>query len=150
MKYLDDKLVESFTLEVQQPLAQAIEFAVTYRQNEGETDELELRQAAQDALAEITPALVPALEEAYRRSPLGRPDYDACAVLFKRLAIFTKLRALVADVDDRTVGITTRKGEVHGAVVNMGDHDGQASVCLINGTGEERWVTLDSIQDLAA
>lgn len=150
MKYLDDKLVESFTLEVQQTLAQAIEFAVTYRQNEGERDPEELRQAAQDALAEITPAFVPALEEAYRRSPLGAPDFEAVALLFKRLAIRAKLRAVVEDGEGGSVSVSTRKGEIHGAVINMGDHDGQVSVCIINGTGEERWVALDSIQDLAA
>jgi hypothetical protein len=148
-EYLDEQLIEGFALEVEQQLGEAIQFAVQYRRGLGERDVNELRQAAQDSLAEILPVLVDALESAYAKSELAE-DYVAIAMLFQRLAIRAKLKMLLHIPRSPGVHIVTRKATYAGLLLGMGDNDGVFSIRLLtNESDEPTWVPFDSVQDVS-
>lgn len=148
VEYVDDKIIEGFRVEVSQQLGECVEFATTMLKNEGETDPNELRQAAQDALTELmVPGLVEAVATAYEHSPLGEPDFEAIATIFKRLAIRSKLRALTEQESFPVVTVLTRKGEFEGSLYGIEDHEGARSIHLHN-AGEDMWVQVDSIQEI--
>ena len=142
MNYVDPELVQGFRIEVTQQLADAVEFAVNFQRARGEDAEDELRQAAQDALAELLPGIVVAAEDAYRKSALGQPDYEAIAMLFKQLAIRTRLSALS---EGATVGLDTRKGATTGPFYGVVPYDGNECVHV----GDE-FVPVASIRELHA
>jgi hypothetical protein len=155
MEYLDEKIVDGFRVEMQQQLGEAIRFAVEYLRNRDEHDELELRQAAQDALQELMPSMVDATAEAYRRSTLKAPDFEAVTLLFKNLAIRAKLLELCARSPDHpdqfpTVTLVTRKGEVTGTLYDMLKREGQEQIHLSAEDNGETWIPLVSVQDLRA
>jgi hypothetical protein len=148
MEFLEEQLVVGFKDDAVRHLAEAVEFAVQYRINRGETDRDELRQSAQDSLMQILPSLLDATREAYRRSPLDEVDHGAIAVLFKRLAIRAKLMELdEAGSYGVSVTVRTRKGHVTGSIIGLGEHEGQYSVHLLV-SGDDVYLPVDSIQDL--
>lgn len=135
MEYLEDSLVDGYKVEWTAQFGEAIQFAVHFRENRGERDDNELRQAAQDALGEIMPTVMDAMVEAYRRSPLKVPDFEAVSLLFKQLAIRAKLLELCGRSPDHpdqfpTVKLVTRKRDYAGILYDMISKDGQEVVHL--------------------
>src|SRR3954453_16205679 len=127
MEYLDRRTITSFQSEVQSQLGEAIEFATAYQTNRGESDPLELRQAAQDALSELMPVIVDATVDAYART-LKEVDYEAVELLFRQLAIRARLHWLNQDGakgDPPNVTVTTRKGVTEGRLRKLIKRDGQ-------------------------
>jgi hypothetical protein len=149
MDYVDPQVIKGFMSEVESQLAEVIEFSTQMRINEGEKEENELRQTAQDALFEIMTPLLGATSNAYRKSPLGRPDFDAITTIFRRLAIRAELVAMCARSPEHpnqfpTITIETRKGVFSGTLYDMLDHEGQFSVHMSAGD-DEQWIPVDSI-----
>lgn len=132
MEYLEPQLTEGFRVRAIEQLGEAINFAVTYHTARGETDTDELRQAAQDSLSEMLPEIIPAIQEAYTRSPLKAVDYAAMEVLFRHLAIRVKLEAHKSS-GDRLI-LVTHKGRFSGSIVSIGDYEGQEQVLLNDGS----------------
>lgn len=126
MDYVDPKVIEGFCSEVTQQLADGVEFAVQFQRNNGESDDDELRQAAQDALVQLMTPMVEAVEDAYKRSSLKKVDDEAVALIFKRLAIRSKL-FMLDTLDAPEVVVLTRKGEVSGPLNGVGVYEKQES-----------------------
>lgn len=148
MEYVDEKIIEGFGIEVAQQLSESVEFAVQGKLNDGERDPDELRQVAQDALTELmVPSLIEATAKAYEHSPLKEPDFDAIAMLFGRLAVRAKLKALPSSVRIR---VRTRSRMHEGALGSVRFHDEVLSVQLLSLDGEDEWIPVDSIQEVQA
>lgn len=150
MEQVDSKIIEGFRVEVTQQLSESVEFAVTTLINDGENDTEEHRQAAQEALVELLTPMVGATLDAYRKSPLKYPDFEAVALMFKNLAIRAKLFALCAKTPDDpdmfpTIRVETRKGTVEGILYDVVPYDGMESAHI----GDE-FVPVVSIQELHA
>ena len=148
MEQVDTKIVAGFRSEVTQQLAESVEFAVNALVNDGEHDRDEHRQAAQEALVELLTPMVENTLDAYRRSPLKDPDYEAVALIYKNLAIRAALLALCArpaSAEDELPVITavTRKGPVRGVLSGVSEHEGMESALI-----GEQYVPVVSILDL--
>lgn len=151
MEQVDAQIIEGFRVEVTAQLAESVEFAVNALVNEGENDLEEHRQAAQEALVELLTPMVEATLDAYRKSPLKKPDFEAVALIFKNLAIRAKLKALCAKSPDDpdmfpVIKVETRKGVVEGILYDVIEHDGLESAHI----GDDGFVPVVSIQELHA
>lgn len=154
MEQVDSKIIDGFQLEIMQQLSESVEFAVQALINDGEQDTEAHRQAAQEALTELLTGIVEATHDAYRKSPLKFPDFEAVATIYKQIAIRAKLKALCARSPEHsdmfpTIVVETRKGIVEGALYDMVDHEGLESIHLGVEEGTT-WVPVVSIQELHA
>lgn len=131
--YIDPQVIEGFRVEVTSQLAEAVEFAINRRVNDGEVDDEECRQAAQDALYELTLPLVDAFRDAYKKSPLGVVDDAAIALLFQRHAIKAKLFELVDE--PWILEIETRKESHTGRMRSIVEYEGEEAVVLETNSG---------------
>lgn len=131
--YVDDKAVQSFTVLIAQGFTEAIEFAVEQRRNMDESNIEEERQAAQDALMELTRDMVSAVHDAYRKSPLADVDYSAVATVFEKLAVRAKVQQYAADESD--IVLSTRKGSYHGTIVGRITEGGEDLILVSEGGG---------------
>ena len=137
--YLDQPLIEGFQAEVKAQMADAIEFAVNIaRRDDDSLSEDELRQAAQDALVELTTPLVESMNEAYERA--FKSDPEAVAYIFTRLATRAALMALCNRPDDDlssrpVVRVHTRKGDKMGRLYGVTIKDGEEVIELSEATG---------------
>lgn len=151
MEYLDSSLVDGFRTVCQERLGEAIDFAITYQQNQGEGESDEQRQAAQDALSEIIPAVLEGLTVAYKRSSLKNVDYEAITTLFRQLAIRAKLEEHISS--KRPITLVTRKGNRSGVVLSVRLHEDQEQIELqtdrMSGDGIE-WVSFTSVQSMTS
>lgn len=149
MEYLEPELTEGFRTRTREQLGEAINFAITYHTARGVTDTDELRQAAQDSLSEMLPEIIPAIQEAYTRSPLKAIDFAAMEVLFRQLAIRAKLAQ--AESSGNAMILDTRKDTHAGIVLGVMDYEGQESVKLqtdrMSGDGID-WVPFASVQSV--
>lgn len=154
MEQVDTNIIEGFRVEVTQQLAESVEFAINALVNDGENDQEEHRQAAQEALVELLTPMVEATHDAYRKSPLRWPDFEAVALIFKNLAIRAKLKALCARSPDHpdmfpTVTVVTRKRTVSGVLCDMGPYEGTECIHLTV-DDELEFIPVVSIQELHA
>lgn len=130
-KYVDTHVVDAFTDQTTQALAEAIEFAVEQRKNMGESNKDEERQAAQDALVELTQNVVDAAQSAYEKS-LADVDYSAISAVFEKLAVKAKIHQHLRDA--KPVEVVTRKGSYRGELVGWSEKDGEKVVAVREGS----------------
>lgn len=149
MEYLEPELTEGFRVRAVEQLGEAINFAVTYHTARGETDTDELRQAAQDSLSEMLPEIIPAIQEAYKRSPLKAVDFAAMEILFRQLAIRAKLEEHKSS--SNAIILDTHKGSHAGIVLDIVMRENQEQIKLqtdlMSGDGI-KWVPVKSVQSV--
>lgn len=128
--YVDAKNIESFTTQLTQGFTEAVEFAVQQRQNMGESSEEEERQAAQDALMELTTDVVEAMRQGYSKAGLW-VDHPAIAAVFDKLAVRARLMQHLVEGDQ--VQLVTRKGTFRGELVGWSVKEGEQVVAIREG-----------------
>lgn len=147
--YLDQAIIDGFKAEAIAQMGDAIEFAVNATKSADKAADDELRQAAQDALIELMTPIVGAMNEAYIRS--YKPDPEAVAHIFTRMATRARLMSLVRRDDQNsqfpTVRVHTRKGDVIGELYGVITRDGE-EVAHLSNRPEDRFIPVVSIIDV--